>query len=337
MDWSCHGGERSLKFSGSFLMDVDFELTEYDEADYEAIVRITKAIQPDEFISVRDLSEWDANQRTAGRRLLRWQARRDDEVIGFGSVSQSPWLEPDMPFVNVVVHPDAQHQGVGRALLDRVETTADELGARTLLSYTVETRPRAMRFLQAAGYEEYDREWRSTLDLGTFDPAEWSDAIDRVTSSGIRIASVAELREAEPDWVGRLHELYASVEVDVPTPLTIHPVPVAEFETLNLGRRLIDDGFLVAIEGGEFIGLTEPQRVEDEPESIAQDMTGVAAKARGRGIATALKAAAATWAKDAGYTSIRTYNAQSNAPMLAVNDKLGFVRDHATVEYRKDR
>ncbi|NIT64922.1 MAG: GNAT family N-acetyltransferase, partial [Gammaproteobacteria bacterium] len=49
-----------------------------------------------------------------------------------------------------------------------------------------------MRFLEAAGYEEYDREWRSTLDLASFDPAQWSEAVDRVVSSGIRIVSLAE-------------------------------------------------------------------------------------------------------------------------------------------------
>lgn len=317
-------------------MTVSYSLTEYDEADYEAIVRIAKAIRPDGFVSVEDLADWDSNQRRAGRRLLRWQAIVDGDVVGFGTVSQSPWLDPAMPFGNVMVHPDYQHRGLGRSLLDRVETTARDLAAHTLLTYTQEDRPRAMRFLEAAGYEEYDREWRSTLDLDAFDPERWNDAVERATSSGIRISSVAELSETVLDWVEKLHDLYGAVETDVPTPLEIKPVPVAEFATLNLGRKMIPEGFLVALEGDEFIGLTEPQRVVGDDDVIAQDMTGVAARARGRGIATALKVAAASWAKEAGYRSIRTYNAQSNAPMLAVNEKLGFTRDHATVEYRKD-
>ena len=162
------------------LLSVDFQLTEYDEADYEAIVRIVTAVQPDDWETVEELADWDAKQRHAGRRMLRWQAAVDGVVIGFGSLSQSPWLEPTMPFGNVMVHPNHQHRGIGRALLERVEATARDLGARTLLTYTQEDRPRAMRFLEAAGYKEYDRQWRSTLDLATFEPDRWRRVVLRV-------------------------------------------------------------------------------------------------------------------------------------------------------------
>ncbi len=318
------------------FLTVSYTLTEYDEADYEAMVRIQKAVRPDEYISVEDLRDWDENQREAGRRSSRWIASIDGAVVGYGSLGESPWLNGPIRYAEISVHPDHQHQGIGRSLLERVESLAGERGVEALIGGTEEHRERAIRFIEAAGYAEIDRDWRSTLDLSEFDPEDWSEAVERVTSTGVRIVSAAELSETTPNWIDRLHELHMEVEADMPIQITIAPMPRDDFETLMLGRKMLPNAYLVAIDGDDLVGLTQPNRVDGEDDVIAQEMTGVAAKARGKGIATALKVAAAIWAKESGYASIRTYNAKSNAPMLAVNRKLGFVLDHGFIEFKKE-
>ena len=187
-----------------------------------------------------------------------------------------------------------------------------------------------------AGWVETDREWESTLDLEAFDPAQWRDHIDRVVSSGISFSTVAKLSGTRDGWDRELHQLYTDLEQDVPSPYPILRVSFEDFVDFSLGRTALRDGYFIAFDGDTMVGLTEPKTVDDDATAIAQELTGVRSSHRGRGIATALKATAATWAKEAGYTRIRTGNAQSNAPMLAVNASLGFERGPALIEYSKD-
>ena len=317
-------------------MSVEFQLATHGDYDHEAIVRIVRATQPDDHTSPADLRDWDERQHRAGRTAARWVASISGMVVGSGFFSQTPWFDPWTFYSHVMVHPDHQRRGYGKSLAERMEHSASEHGARRLLGQGDERESRSLRFIEDAGFREIDRWWRSTLDLTRFDPRFWTPKLERIAGAGIRIVSVAELRETRPDWQQDLHRLYVDVETDAPSHLEILEVPFSDFEARSLGRQLLADGFLIAMDGEDLIALTEPQPVDDDPTAIDQDMTGVRADHRRSGIAIALKAASATWAKEQGYTSIRTYNAQSNAPMLAINDRLGFKRDQGQIEYLKD-
>jgi mycothiol synthase len=317
-------------------MSVEYLVTLDDHYDREAVVGIGRAIRPDDYVSVEMLKDRDLARRNAGRLNGRWLASVDDSIVGSGYFGESPWFGSDLQFVHVMVHPDHQRRGHGRGLMERAEASACEHGARRLLGHAVETDRRTLRFLTRAGFDEIDREWRSTLDLRSFDPADWEESVDLVSAAGIRLQSVADMRAGRPDWQDELHHLYVDIDRDVPSPLEILEIPREDFEAGSLGRQMLAEGFLVALDGDALVGLTEPQLVDDDPTAISQELTGVRSGYRGRGIATALKAASATWAKAQGYVSIRTYNAQSNAPMLAVNDRLGFVRDLAQIEVLKN-
>jgi mycothiol synthase len=309
---------------------------QYGDFDIGAVVEIARAIRPDDFESVADLSDWHEVQRRAGRMCVRWLALVEGQLIGSGYVGQSAWVPPTTIILYVAVHPDHQNRGYGRALLERAEATASERGGERIFSWTEETRPRSVRFLDHAAYEEVERRWESTLDLARCDLGRFQDAVDRVISSGIRIMSVDSFSAERGDWKRDLHRLYTDVEQDVPAPFPIQRVRFEDFEASSLGHRFIGDGFFVALDGDQLVGLTEPQPVDDVPNAIEQNLTGVRSDYRGRGIALALKAEAAIWAAETGYTSIRTQNAQSNAAMLAVNDRLGFERNRATIEYLKN-
>ena len=317
-------------------MAIEYRMAEYDDFDVERVVEITRAIRPDDYESVSSLDDWHDAQRSAVRLCVRWLVSLDGQIVGSAYVGQSSWVPLTTMMLYVAVHPDHQGRGYGCALLERAENTAGERGGERTFSWTEETWPRSMQFLDRAGYGAVERRWESTLDLSRCDLERLQDAVDRVVSSGVRIVSVASLSAESTDWKRDLHRLYSDVEKDVPAPFPIQDVPFEDFEALSLGRRFVGEGFFVALDGDELVGLTEPQVVDDMPRAIEQNLTGVRSDYRGRGIAYALKSRAAIWAAQAGYLSIRTQNAQSNAAMVAVNDRLGFEQDRATIEYLKD-
>ncbi|MHA2309095.1 MAG: N-acetyltransferase family protein [Candidatus Heimdallarchaeaceae archaeon] len=84
--------------------------------------------------------------------------------------------------------------------------------------------------------------------------------------------------------------------------------------------------FLTIEEDGKISGLTEMIYNPNLRTLITQELTGVKQEYRGRGLGKRLKAAMLLKIKEdfPEVTTIRTENATSNAPMLSINERLGF-------------
>ena len=89
---------------------------------------------------------------------------------------------------------------------------------------------------------------------------------------------------------------------------------------------------------GSFVALVDERPVSyslltsDERGVGENEFTATVEEFRGRGLATLCKRASVAWARANGIHTIVAGNADTNAPMLAVNRKLGFHPDHIRTE-----
>jgi mycothiol synthase len=87
--------------------------------------------------------------------------------------------------------------------------------------------------------------------------------------------------------------------------------------------------WFVALKDGELVGLSQLNVSAAQPDALSTDFTAVARKHRRHGLALALKLSAMTEAKRRGYQRVKTDNDSTNAPMIAINDHIGFVEQPA--------
>jgi ribosomal protein S18 acetylase RimI-like enzyme len=305
------------------------------EDEGAAAARILTVARPHEPWSAEELRQRQREQAAWGYTAGVIVAHGGETVQGVAAYSQNPGAYHPHRFVlELAVAPEWQGRGVGGALWTALHGTLREHGAQEVRLLAREDHPVAPGFLTRRGFVADKRYFTSALDVTAFEDAPYRALPARLAAQGIFLHSLAALREAEtPDLEARLHALMSEVRVDVPRADPATPLSFEVFMEAVLGDPgLLPGAYLVAEHAGKYIGQTALFRSPVSPE-LFTGLTGVARAWRGRGVATALKVAAIGAARALGAATIRTDNASDNAPMLHLNDRLGFVRDPATVSY----
>ena len=94
--------------------------------------------------------------------------------------------------------------------------------------------------------------------------------------------------------------------------------------------------FALTLEG-QVAAMTELYTDGVDPTKLHTGLTGARREHRRRGLALALKLAALGVARERGTASVWTGNATTNAPMLALNTRLGFRPRTAWIEMQRGR
>lgn len=293
-----------------------------DERLLEAVADVTFATQPEWSRSVAFLLASFTFDPDLQRRL----AMVDGQPVGYASCGRIWMLAPDTPYAwaEIGVLPEHRGRGIGSELLEWARGRALEIGKPGLQVPCSTWRPEGIAFLERRGFAEYDRMAGVELPLaGLARPVvELPD--------GVRLTTLA----AEPGLVDSLYEACCEIYADLPDPEEVVIGPFEEWHLRDIeagGQPL--DGVLLAVAGDEVVGVSRLM-VQQRGAVIEHMITGVRRAWRGRGIALALKRAAIGYGLDVGAERMAAENAVHNAPMRAINAKLGFVPGADFVELR---
>jgi GNAT superfamily N-acetyltransferase len=247
--------------------------------------------------------------------------------------------------VNIVVHPDHRRRGVGSQLLDHTEAAAHDHGRTVLLADTqwlVGARDESgEEFAATNGYAGAQTSLRSCLSLPA-DPARLDTALAGDGTDGYVMRTCWD--GIPEEWLAGRAELSRRMSTDIPMgDLQLEEESWdedrvrAEYQRIAaMGRRVVDT-FALHEASGVLVGYTQVQVPRESPAVAFQQDTLVMREHRGHRLGRRMKAASTRelMRESPDTTLVRTWNADDNAPMLAVNTALGYRPDALLREWQK--
>lgn len=258
--------------------------------------------------------------------LLVAEEEATGELVGCAAANLTTETERGIAMTNLFALPG--RSDVIRALVDRITAWTSIGELERFYCHLSEPTDQARADLVAAGLVFGNDRYsvRRTITAADGD-------IEVPTLDGIALTSMAEHPELEQAFV----ELWNESISDIPSALSFpaaSSAQVREFLDVAEGdawpnriRIAVDGaeqlaGFCALVRSGERTGHVYGHR-----------LTATARSARGRGLAVALKLDAIRWAARAGATELVGSNDSANAPMRAVNDRLGYERQFTIAVY----
>ncbi len=307
--------------------------------DYEGYQALGNRCYPDypgTVAEVRHQDEtWD-HSKYFKRRIV---VEHGGTIVGAGDLNHSRWtFDPDKYHLEIKVDPDVRRRGIGRAIHDDLLAAARERNAKQLIAQAKESMTDGLDFALHQGFTESKRDWESRLDVNAFDASAFAEAPRRVAAEDITITTLAVELARDPETIHAVYELDCACGRDVPSTDPFTPLPFESWRKEVLeSPNSTPDGWYIAVDpSGRYLGVSNLWRSLEDPSFIWQGLTGVRREARGKGIAMALKLKTVEYARAHGIREIKTWNDQQNRPMLRINEAMGFVKQPAWIELRKD-
>ncbi|MDX6261840.1 MAG: hypothetical protein QOH84_3528 [Kribbellaceae bacterium] len=275
--------------------------------DAVGIARVWAAVMPQLVKTARGV---EAELRTGTSRVVLIAVDDDDAVVGYGNV-YLPAAGEVAPRVRITVQvvPENRGRGVGSALADEISAAATEAGAHKLL-IIVSDDEASKSFANRRGFEIGRRMAHSRADLTAVpEPAP--------VPADLRLVDFSQIDPRS------LWEANAAVGDDDPSGLS-HTPEYAEWLAGEWAHPDLRRDLSVALLAGDEVVSFVTTTADPERRVIWSNLTGTVPAYRGRGLAKVVKSAALARSRDAGFEQAFTGNDAGNAPMLAVNEWLGY-------------
>jgi GNAT superfamily N-acetyltransferase len=258
--------------------------------------------------------------------LQRSIAELNRRPIAYTLVAHGPWEQVPERHCDLEFYVDraSQSDDVLTSVLEWVGERAVAEGGRILHTGAAEDEPDVLEVLGRLGYEADRREKVWQLDLKVHGDrllAEAKAARAKVKSEHVDLVRLADW--PDPDTIRKLHELNELTLQDVPHTVPILPQTFENFSQRLSAPDLRRDRVWIARDKDQAVALSF-LRFPPMRGNVWTGYTCCHPEYRGRGIARAVKLQSLAQAIELGIPFVRTDNDSENAPMLHINETLGY-------------
>lgn len=256
-------------------------------------------------------------------RPLHLKAEHGGELVGWGWASFD-WLSarPTDALAGVVVHPAHRGRGIGSALWTALDAHLSEIGATVVRGQgdgaTAPPFAVSRQFLQTAV--------QTVLALDLIDVAPPPQ-----TPAGVDVlpfTAFADERE-------RLFAVDFATVQDEPGDYDLSGMTFADWQRETFDHPNFDPALSgVVCVDADPVGTSLVYADRETGRAVHGGM-GILREHRGRGLGLLLKQHIVAWARDAGIVQTFTANDESNAPMLAINRRLGYAPFTTRTSWRR--
>jgi RimJ/RimL family protein N-acetyltransferase len=267
----------------------------------------------------------------------RFIAELDARPVAFVAWSHAPWeqISERSCYVEVWLDQARLEPALLTSLWTWITAEAEAAGGRALEAITIEDQRETMVVLDRLGYrrDRLERVWELDLiENGKRLQAEAKAARAKAAGAGIDLLTLADWRD--PERFNKLHALDQVTRRDIPSTF---PLPVETYENFMARANGPDrphDRLWIARDADRAVALSylafPPVRGR-----VQTGYTCCHPDYRGRGIARAVKLQTLAQAVELGVGSVFTDNDSENAPMLHINEALGYQLRTGFVSYLK--